>query len=137
DSKARAAQAPTPAALPAPKVEEITVAGGPVTGGDGLLLDRGRLLVVRGTTAKNANGAVDVVKLRHHRTRGEVQNEFSDPSFAGPSTIARAKNLLLVVNANFAGTTTATQFTVTGIARNGVRGGHGGHGGHGGGHGGH
>jgi hypothetical protein len=143
DNKAHAAQAPTPAALPAPKVEEITVDGGPVTGGDGLLLDRGRLLVVRGTTPKNANGAVDVVKLRHHRTRGEVQNEFSDPSFAGPSTIARARNLLLVVNANFAGTTTATQFTVTGIARNGVRGGgHGGHGGgdgggHGSGHGGH
>jgi hypothetical protein len=137
DNKAHAAQAPTPAALPAPKVEEITVDGGPVTGGDGLLLDRGRLLVVRGTTPKNANGAVDVVKLRHHRTRGEVQNEFSDPSFAGPSTIARARNLLLVVNANFAGAATATQFTVTGIARNGVRGGgHGNGGGDGGGHGG-
>jgi len=136
DSKAHAAQAPTPApaALPAPKVEEITVEGGPVTGGDGLLLDRGRLLVVRGSTPTNANGAVDVVKLRHHRTRGEVQNEFSDPSFAGPSTIARARNLLLVVNANFAGGTTTTPFTVTGIARNAVRGGgHGGHGGHGGG----
>ena len=116
------------------KITEIEVDGGPLTGGDGLLLDRGRLLVVRGGTDDHANGAVDVVKLRHHRTRGEVQNEFSDPSFAGPSTIARARNLLLVVNANFAGTTTATQFTVTGIARNGVRGG--GHGGHGGGHGG-
>jgi sugar lactone lactonase YvrE len=132
DSHARAAQAATPA----PKVEEIKVDGGPVTGGDGLLLDRGRLLVVRGTTTQNANGAVDVVKLRHHRTRGEVQSEFSDPSFAGPSTIARARNLLLVVNANFAGTATATQFTVSGVARNGVRGGHGGHGGDGGGHGG-
>ena len=129
DSRARAAQAPS--ATPAPKVEEITVEGGPVTGGDGLLLDRGRLLVVRGSTPTNANGAVDVVKLRHHRTRGEVQNEFSDPSFAGPSTIARARNLLLVVNANFAGGTTTTPFTVTGIARNAVRG----HGGHGGGHG--
>ena len=135
DNKAHAAQAPTPApaALPAPKVEEIKVDGGPVTGGDGLLIDRGRLLVVRGTTDKNANGAVDVVKLRHHRTRGEVQNEFSDPSFAGPSTIARARNLLLVVNANFAGTASATQFTVTGIARDGVRGGGHGGGGHGGG----
>jgi len=139
DNKAHAAQAPTPApaALPAPKVEEIKVDGGPLTGGDGLLLDRGRLLVVRGGTDDHANGAVDVVKLRHHRTRGEVQNEFSDPSFAGPSTIARARNLLLVVNANFAGAATATQFTVTGIARNGVRGGgHGNGGGDGGGHGG-
>lgn len=135
DSKAHAAQA----AGSTPKVEEIKVDGGPLTGGDGLLLDRGRLLVVRGTTAANANGAVDVVKLRHHRTRGEVQNEVSDPSLAGPSTIARARNLLLVVNANFAGTATATQFTVTGLARNGVRHGHGGGhgGGHGSGHGGH
>jgi sugar lactone lactonase YvrE len=127
DNRARTAQA-TP---PARTIEEIEVDGGPLTGGDGLLKDRGRLLVVRGSTPTNANGAIDVVKLRHHRTRGRVESEVSDPSFAGPSTVARARNLLLVVNANFAGGATATQFTVTGLARNAVR--HGGHGGHGGG----
>jgi sugar lactone lactonase YvrE len=93
-------------------IEEIEVDGGPLTGGDGLLLDRGRLLVVRG-----ANAVVDVVKLRHHRTEGEVVKEITDDSFTGPSTIARAKNLLLVVNANFAGAETAKEFTVTGLAR--------------------
>ena len=113
------------------KIEEIEVDGGPLTGGDGLLLDRGRLLVVRGTNgeeppAKGSNGVVDVVKLRHHRTEGEVVKEITDESFAGPSTIARAKNLLLVVNANFAGAETAKEFTVTGLARKAA--GHGGHG---------
>ena len=113
------------------KITEIEVDGGPLTGGDGLLLDRGRLLVVRGTNgseppAKGSNGVVDVVKLRHHRTEGEVVKEITDESFAGPSTIARAKNRLLVVNANFANAATAKEFTVTGLARK--RADHGGHG---------
>jgi len=113
------------------KITEIEVDGGPLTGGDGLLLDRGRLLVVRGTNgseppAKGSNGVVDVVKLRHHRTEGEVVKEITDDSFAGPSTIARAKKLLLVVNANFANAATAKEFTVTGLARK--RADHGGHG---------
>jgi len=113
------------------KITEIEVDGGPLIGGDGLLLDRGRLLVVRGTNgseppAKGSNGVVDVVKLRHHRTEGEVVKEITDDSFAGPSTIARAKKLLLVVNANFANAATAKEFTVTGLARK--RADHGGHG---------
>jgi sugar lactone lactonase YvrE len=114
----------------APKVTEIDLGGATVTGGDGLLKDRGRLLVVRGSTPAHANGAIDVVKLRRHDSSGRVESEISDPSFAGPSTIARARNRLLVVNANFGGAATATQFTVTGLARNAVR--HGGHGAHGG-----
>ena len=137
--KAHAAQAPTPApaALPAPKVKEITVDGGPVTGGDGLLLDRGRLLVVRGTTDQATPTARSTSSSCATTARAaRCQNEFSDPSFAGPSTIARAKNLLLVVNANFAGAATAT--AVHGHrprAQRRRRGGHGG--GHGSGHGGH
>jgi hypothetical protein len=113
------------------KIEEIAVDGGPLTGGDGLLLDRGRLLVVRGTNgsqppAAGSNGVVDVVKLRRHRTEGEVVKEITDASFAGPSTIARAKKLLLVVNANFANAATAQEFTVTGLPRKAAD--HGGHG---------
>jgi sugar lactone lactonase YvrE len=133
DHHARAAQA----APAAPTAREIDLGGATVTGGDGLLKDRGRLLVVRGSTPANANGAIDVVKLRRHDSSGRVESEISDPSFAGPSTIARVRNRLLVVNANFAGSATATQFTVTGLARNAVRhGGHGGGGHGGGGHGG-
>src|SRR3954454_20442679 len=106
------------------------MASATVTGGDGLLKDRGRLLVVRGSTPAHANGAIDVVKLRRHDTSGRVESEVSDPSFTGPATIARARNRLLVVNPNFAGAATATEFTVTSLARNAVR--HGGHGRHGG-----
>jgi sugar lactone lactonase YvrE len=111
------------------RIEEIQVQGGPLTGGDGLLQDRGRLLVVRGSTKDHRNGAIDVVKLRRHRTRGRVESEFSDPSFAGPSTIARTGKRLLVVNANFANATKVTEFTVSAIARNAIRHGGGGGGG--------
>lgn len=121
----------TQAAPAAPKIEEIDLRGADVKGGDGLLQDRGRLLVVRGSTPTNANGAIDVVKLSRHGTRGRIESEVTDPSFAGPSTIARARNRLLVVNANFAAPAGTAQFTVTGLARKAVR--HGGHGGHGGG----
>ena len=135
DRRAPAAQAPS-----APKVEAIDLRGATVKGGDGLLVDRGRLLVVRGSNgatppaagqpANGSNGLIDVVKLSRHDTRGRVGTPVFDASFAGPSTIARLRNRLLVVNANFAGTATATQFTVSGIARNAVR--HSGGGGHGG-----
>jgi Cu-Zn family superoxide dismutase len=119
------------AAPAARKIEEIDLGNADVKGGDGLLVDRGRLLVVRGSTPTNANGAIDVVKLSHHGTRGRVESEVTDPSLAGPSTIARARNRLLVVNADFAAPAGTTQFTVTGLARNAIR-----HGGHGGGNGG-
>jgi sugar lactone lactonase YvrE len=127
DHHARAAQA-TPAA---PKVTEITIKGGDgnVRNGDGLLKDRGRLLVVRGSAPNFANGVIDVLKLSRHGTRARVESRVTDPSFSGPSTIARAKNRLLVVNASFnAGPTPAGTFTVTGLARNAVRHGGGGHG---------
>jgi Cu-Zn family superoxide dismutase len=126
---ARRAQATTPT----PQVQEIQIRGGEgtVTGGDGLLIDRGRLLVGRGATKAAANGAVDAFKLSRHDTRARFESETTDPSFQGPSTLARARNRILVVNPNFAGAANATQFTVTGLARNAIR-----HGGGGGRHGG-
>lgn len=116
-----------PAAAAAPRVQEIQVQGGDgnVNGGDGLLIDRGRLLVVRGTTPHNANGAVQAFKLSRHDTRARFESETSDPSLAGPSTIARARNRLLVVNANFAAPQGTQTFTVTGLARNAIRHGNG------------
>lgn len=117
-----------------PRVREIRIRGGDgnVDGGDGLLIDRGRLLVVRGTTPHHANGAVQAFKLSRHDTRARFESETSDPSLAGPSTIARARNRLLVVNANFAAPAGTTEFTVTGLARNAIRHGGGGGGRHGG-----
>jgi sugar lactone lactonase YvrE len=126
--RARAAQT-----APARRIREIDLGGATVQGGDGLLKDRGRLLVVRGTNGAaagqpGANGVVDVVKLRRHDSRGRVESTVTDPTFAGPSTIARAAKRLLVVNANFAAGPAAPQYTVTGLARNAVRHGHGGRG---------
>ena len=71
------------------------------------------------------------MKQRHHRTEGRVEDVDGDPSLLGPSTIARARNLLLVVNANFDGAATATQFTVSGLDRRAVKRGGDGHRGHG------
>jgi hypothetical protein len=135
-SGGRAAQAAT-----TPTVEKIDLGGATVKGGDGLLIDRGRLLVVRGTNqndpatanpnAQGANGLIDVVKLRRHDTRGRVGTPVFDASFSGPSTIARLGKRLLVVNASFTAGPTNGNFTVSGIARNAVRHSGGGHGGHG------
>jgi sugar lactone lactonase YvrE len=134
DHHARAAQA-----APVAKVQEIDLGGKKVTGGDGLLVDRGRLLVVRGTNgatppaagqpANGSNGLIDVVKLSRHDTRGRVGTPVFDASFSGPSTIARFGKRLLVVNASFTAGPTNGNFTVSGIARNAVRHSGGGHGG--------
>jgi sugar lactone lactonase YvrE len=99
----------------APDVDEITLRGGTITGGDGLLVDRGRLIVVQGNPA-----ALVFIKLRHHRTRGTVEATRTDPTLAGPSTIARARNRYLVVNANFAGPANGP-FTVSALDRSSGR----------------
>jgi sugar lactone lactonase YvrE len=136
DHRARAAQA-TPVAR---KIQEIDLGGANVKNGDGLLVDRGRLLVVRGSNVtdpptpnadpRGAKGLIDVVKLSRHDTRGRVGTPVFDASFSGPSTIARLGKRLLVVNASFTDGPTGGNFTVSGIARNAVR--HSGGGGHGG-----
>jgi sugar lactone lactonase YvrE len=125
------------AAPVARKIEEIDLGTANVKNGDGLLVDRGRLLVVRGSNGattgdpatNGSKGAIDVVKLSHHRTRGRIESEVTDATFAGPSTIARVRDRLLVVNANFAAPAGTKQFTVSSLARNAVR--HGRHGGRG------
>jgi sugar lactone lactonase YvrE len=84
----------------------------PLPGGDGLLLDRGRLVVVQGSPA-----GLRLVKLRGDAERGEIEQTLSDPSLRGPSTVARARNVYLVVNADFA--TSTKPFTVSGLPRRG------------------
>ncbi|MEA2324970.1 MAG: hypothetical protein QOD81_4820 [Solirubrobacteraceae bacterium] len=104
------------------RIQEIRVDGGPLTGGDGLLLDRGRLLVVQGSVAgfdgRFANGAVTVVRLRDERARATVESRFGDPSLAGPSTIDRARDRYLVVNAHFG---SPSPYTVSALPRGGRR----------------
>ena len=88
------------------------IAADPVVGGDGMLLDRGRLVVVRGSPA-----ALLFLKLKHHASSAKLVATQTDPTLRGPSTVARARHLYLVVNADFA--TSTTPFTVSGLSRGG------------------
>jgi hypothetical protein len=110
-------------------ITELAVAGGPCPGGDGLLLEGGRLLVVQGSADGFPQGVVNVVKLRRDGRAARLERRITDASLKGPSTIARARGRYLVVNADSA--TSTTPFTVTALA---AQGGHGGRGGHGRGH---
>ena len=87
------------------------VAGVSVPGGDGLLLDRGRLVVVQG----GPPAQLSFVKLRDGARRASVFGTLQSDKLNGPSTVDRARGLYLVVNADFANS--ATPFTVVGLRR--------------------
>jgi sugar lactone lactonase YvrE len=97
------------------RIRELKVKGGPFPGGDGLLIDRGRLIVVQGSADGFPNGVVDFIELRHDGRNGRLEERRTDESFQGPSTIARARDRYLVVNPDFA--TSTPPFTVTALAR--------------------
>jgi hypothetical protein len=86
------------------------VEGATVPGGDGLLLDRGRLVVVQGSPAQ-----LSFVKLRGGARLATLQRTQTSDRLRGPSTVDRAKGLYLVVNADFA--TSQRPFTVAGLPR--------------------
>jgi Cu-Zn family superoxide dismutase len=99
-------------------IDEIT--GATVPGGDGLLLDQGRLVVVQGNPAQ-----LSFLKLRDGARRATLDRTQTSDKLRGPSTVDRAKNLYLVVNADFA--TSRKPFTVAGLPARSKRG-HGHHG---------
>ena len=88
------------------------VAGVSVPGGDGMLLDNGKLIVVQG----GPPAQLTFVKLHDGARSGEIKSTRTSPLLKGPSTIARAKDTYLVVNADFA--TSTKPFTVAGLPRN-------------------
>ena len=90
------------------EVRDVTVAGG-----DGMLLDRGRLVVVQG----GPPAQLTLVKLKGGASRGEIRGTITSDKLNGPSTVARARDLYLVVNADFANS--AKPFTVAGLPRHG------------------
>ena len=92
---------------------KITKIHAPDLAGDGLLIDGGRLLVVTGSPA-----AVTVLTLSDDDSRARVDKVLTDPSLRGPSTIARAEDRYLVVNADFA--TNTQPYTVSALARGGA-----------------
>jgi sugar lactone lactonase YvrE len=88
-----------------------TVTGVSVPGGDGMIRDRGRLVVVQGGAAPQ----LSFVKLTRSGRQGKSVATRTSTKLVGPSTIARARKLYLVVNADFA--TSTTPFTVAGLPR--------------------
>ncbi len=87
------------------------VLGATVPRGDGLLLDRGRLVAVQGNPAQ-----LTFLKLRSSARRVAFQRTQTSVNLHGPSTVARARGLYLVVNADFAGSV-SPPFTVAGLPR--------------------
>jgi sugar lactone lactonase YvrE len=90
------------------EIEGVSLAG------DGMILDRGGLVVVTGNPAQ-----LNFVKLRGGASRAELLGTQTSANLRGPSTVARARKLYLVVNADFA--TSTKPFTVAGLP---ARGGH-------------
>ena len=91
-----------------PAARTITKIDAPELAGDGLLIDQNLLLVVTGNPA-----AVTALSLAGNDLRASVAQVLTDPTLRGPSTIARAQNLYLVVNADFA--TNAQPYTVSAL----------------------
>jgi hypothetical protein len=84
------------------------IAGATVPGGDGMLLDRGRLVVVQGDPAQ-----LTFLRLRGGARRATFDGTQTSDKLRGPSTVDRANGLYLVVNADF--DTSRTPFTVAGL----------------------
>ena len=88
------------------------IASDPVVGGDGMLF-RPRPTGRR----QGSPAALLFLKLKHHASSAKLVATQTDPTLRGPSTVARARHLYLVVNADFA--TSTTPFTVSRPARGG------------------
>jgi hypothetical protein len=81
----------------------IQLAGGPLTFGDGILLDGKTLYFVR-----NALRGVAVVQLAPDLSSGTVVGTLTDPGLDGPTTMAEHGNRLYLVNARLNTPTTPT-----------------------------
>jgi sugar lactone lactonase YvrE len=90
------------------EIDEIE--GAVVPGGDGLLLDHGRLVVVQGEPAQ-----LSFVALHEGARRATLERTQTSDKLRGPSTVDRANGLYLVVNADF--DTSRRPFTVVGLPR--------------------
>jgi len=87
------------------------VTGLTLPGGDGMILDRGRLVVVQGSPPQ-----LSFVKLTQSGRQGSLRATRTSTNLTGPSTVARAGKLYLVVNADFA-LAKSPPFTVAGLPR--------------------
>jgi hypothetical protein len=71
---------------------------GPLVNGDGILLRRKTLYVVR-----NQDNRIAVVDLKRDLREGEIEEELTDPLLDVPTTIAPFGRFIYAVNARFGG----------------------------------
>jgi hypothetical protein len=96
----------------------VEITGATVPGGDGLLLDRGKLVAVQGNPAQ-----LSFLKLKRGAREATLKRTQTSDKLGRPSTVDAAKRYYLVVNANFG---SGPPFTVAGLPRKAHKGhGHG------------
>lgn len=97
------------------EVTQIDLGGETLPNGDGILLSKRRTLYV----VRNQQELIVKVQLSGDFSRGTVVSSTTDPSFAFPTTIAQARDRLLVVNSQFdkrgSGLTPELPFTVSSV----------------------
>lgn len=92
---------------------EIELQGGPVTAGDGILLDGRTLYVVR-----NTFNQIAVIRVQRNLSSGRVVRTITHPDFDVPTTIDDFGNRLYAVNARFSTPPTPdTPYWVTRVRR--------------------
>ncbi len=89
-------------------VSEIALEGGPLTGGDGLVLDGRTLYVVQ-----NGPDQVAVVTLSEDLTEGTIERTLGGDRLSSAATAALVDDQLLVVNAQFAAMETGPELPFT------------------------
>jgi len=97
---------------------ELVDLGGAEWGGDGMLLEGRNLYAVVWDQQPDGSFAIDVraARLSHDLTSGTVVARVDDPSFLDPTTLARDRDRLLVVNSQLQHQPGTPPFTVTAIA---------------------
>jgi sugar lactone lactonase YvrE len=92
---------------------EITLGGGSVPNGDGILLDKkNRLFVVQ-----NQLNQIAVIDLNKDLTSGTIVSLIKDPRFRIPTTIDDYKGFLYAVNAKFGSPPATTPYEVVQVAK--------------------
>ncbi|HET9675096.1 MAG TPA: hypothetical protein VFP31_09840 [Gaiellaceae bacterium] len=92
---------------------EITLGGGSVPNGDGILLDKkNRLFVVQ-----NQLNQIAVIDLNKDLTSGTIVSLIKDPRFRIPTTIDDYKKFLYAVNAKFGSPPASTSYEVVQVAK--------------------
>jgi sugar lactone lactonase YvrE len=92
---------------------EITLTGGNVLNGDGILLDKkNRLFVVQ-----NQLNQIAVIDLNKDLTSGKIVSLIKDARFAIPTTIDDYKGFLYAVNARFGSPPATTDYQVVQVSK--------------------